>query len=116
MEAAECLNFTKAANNLELSQPALSKQIASLEEELELQLFLRIKKRVYLSEAGKIFFKGLQKIKNDYIQLISEVNRANEISTKTLTIGYLEDRSINPKCSNAISILTKKISRRLRQG
>ncbi len=118
MEAAECLNFTEAANSLELSQPALSKQIASLEEELGLPLFLRIKKRVYLSEPGKLFLEGLKNLSEDYTKLVAEVSRANEISTRTLTIGYLEDRSISPRCYDAISAITEKnpdVSVRLEQ-
>ncbi|MDC7125592.1 MAG: LysR family transcriptional regulator [Spirochaetales bacterium] len=108
MEAAKCLNFTEAANNLKLSQPALSKQIASLEAEINVQLFLRMKKRVFLSEPGKVFLKGLKTISKDYEKLITDVNIANENATKTLTIGYLEDRSISPRCSEAISTLTEK--------
>ena len=108
LEAAECLNFTEAANNLNLSQPALSRQIAALEQELGFQLFLRIKKRVFLSEAGKIYFEGLRKISDSYAELISEVDRVNAAATGVLNIGYLEDRSISPRCSDAIALLTQE--------
>ncbi len=108
IEAAECLNFTKAAEKMNISQPALSKQISALEKELNIELFLRVKKRVFLSEPGKIYLEGLKKLSSSYSHLIAEVNRANEVATKTLTIGYLEDRSISPACSEAISILSEK--------
>ena len=49
---AEELNFRKAAQRLYLSQPALSKQIKSLEELLETDLFLRDKGQVTLTTAG----------------------------------------------------------------
>ena len=39
LEAARTLNFTEAANHLYISQQGLSRQIASLEKELELRLF-----------------------------------------------------------------------------
>ena len=39
--AAKCLNFTKAADKLFITQPALSRQIASMEAELNMQLFIR---------------------------------------------------------------------------
>ena len=39
LEAAETLNFTEAASRLYISQQGLSRQIASLEKELELRLF-----------------------------------------------------------------------------
>ena len=39
LELAECKSFTKAANNLSISQPAISYQIKILEEELDTKLF-----------------------------------------------------------------------------
>jgi len=44
-----------AAKRLHLSQPALSRQILALEEELGVALFQRIKKRIHLTEAGRFF-------------------------------------------------------------
>ena len=46
-EAAECLNFSKAAAALGISQPAVSKHIAKLEEELGCALFVRYDKYSY---------------------------------------------------------------------
>lgn len=53
---AEELNFTRAAQILHISQPALSKQITELEEQHGLHLFVREKGRIVeLTEAGRIF-------------------------------------------------------------
>ena len=53
---AEELNFTRAAQRLRISQPALSKKITDLEEEHRFRLFTRDKKRVVeLTDAGRIF-------------------------------------------------------------
>ena len=46
---AECLNFSKAAVSLKMTQPAVSHQIRSLEEELEVKLFRRTSKNVSLT-------------------------------------------------------------------
>jgi DNA-binding transcriptional LysR family regulator len=55
---AEELNFTRAAQILGISQPALSKQITELEEQYQLHLFVREKGRIVeLTEAGKVFVK-----------------------------------------------------------
>ena len=54
VEIAETLNFTKASEKLHLTQSAVSHQIKALENELGTQLFLRAKRGVVLTEAGKI--------------------------------------------------------------
>jgi LysR family transcriptional regulator (chromosome initiation inhibitor) len=49
---AKLLNFSKAAKELHITQPALSKKVAKLEEDLGVTLFTRSKRRVELTEAG----------------------------------------------------------------
>jgi LysR family cyn operon transcriptional activator len=51
---AESLNFTRAAERLRLTQSAVSHQIKALEEDLGEPLFIRAKRGVKLSQAGKI--------------------------------------------------------------
>ena len=51
---AETLNFTRAAERLGLSQSAVSQQIKTLETELGEPLFVRVKRGVALSEAGRV--------------------------------------------------------------
>lgn len=54
---AEELHYRKAAEKLFISQPGLSRQIKQMEETLSVQLFLRSKRKVALTEAGK-YLKG----------------------------------------------------------
>ncbi len=49
---AECLNFSRAAEKLYVSQPALSYQIAELEKEFGTSLFIRDRRKVFLTPAG----------------------------------------------------------------
>lgn len=54
---AEELNFTRAAQRLNMSQPPLSNQIKNLEEELETPLFIRGGRSLRLTEAGKLLYR-----------------------------------------------------------
>src|SRR5271167_2639368 len=52
---AEAENVTRAATKLHVSQPALSRQIHDLEEEIGFPLFERSAKSVRLTDAGRLF-------------------------------------------------------------
>ena len=54
---AAALNFTRAAARLHLAQPALSRQVADLEEELGVDLLKRTSHGVRLTEEGKLFLE-----------------------------------------------------------
>ena len=59
---AEELNITRAAEKLHMSQPPLSAQIKSLEEELDTVLFIRGKRRLKLTESGQLFYRRAKEI------------------------------------------------------
>ncbi len=56
---ARHLSFTNAARELHITQAAVSHQIKSLEEQLGTELFLRVKRRVLLSESGQILLPAV---------------------------------------------------------
>src|SRR5215813_6154419 len=62
---AETLNFTRAAERLNLTQSAVSHQIKALEEELGEPLFIRAKRGVKLSQAGKIALEHAGRISEE---------------------------------------------------
>ncbi|MEP6851021.1 MAG: LysR family transcriptional regulator [Acidobacteriota bacterium] len=62
---AETLNFTKASENLHLTQSAVSHQIKALEKHLGVQLFIRAKRGVILTEAGRVALDYAKKIISD---------------------------------------------------
>ncbi len=68
---AEEENITKASNKLNISQPAITKQIKNLENQLDIKLFERKSKGVALTEEGKRIY---EKVKNP----IEELNRIDE--------------------------------------
>lgn len=61
MVLAQRLNFTQAADDLFMAQPALSRLISALEKELDLQLFYRNSRSVALTPAGTVFSKNVRK-------------------------------------------------------
>lgn len=60
------LNFSLAARHLHMTQPGLSRHISMLEQEVGCTLFKRDTHSVRLSEKGKYFLKGIEKIAKDY--------------------------------------------------
>ena len=59
---AEELNITRAAERLNMSQPPLSAQIKSLEEELGVQLFIRGKRHLTITDAGTYLYRRARQI------------------------------------------------------
>jgi DNA-binding transcriptional LysR family regulator len=62
LAVAESLNFSKAAQQLHIAQPPLSRQIRQLEDELGVELFIRNKHRVQLTKAGHAFLDEGRKL------------------------------------------------------
>lgn len=62
VSVAEHLNFSKASKVLKITQPAVSHQIQTLEEELEVKLFHRTSKSVSLTQEGILFLADAQLI------------------------------------------------------
>jgi len=63
--ATECLSLSKTAKQLHLSQPAVSHQIKSLEEELNTVLFTRSSTGLQLTEAGRLLLPWARRLMHD---------------------------------------------------
>jgi DNA-binding transcriptional LysR family regulator len=59
---AEALSFTKAAENLHLAQPSLTRQIKDLEAEIGVRLFDRSGKRISLTQEGESFLQDARRL------------------------------------------------------
>ncbi len=62
VQVAQNLSFRRAAEELHLSQPTVSKQVASLEDELGGSLFIRTTREVALTELGESFLRDAREI------------------------------------------------------
>jgi len=87
--AAEELSVSRAAIRIHVSQPALSRQIRLLEEELELKLFDRIKQRIHLTEAGKFFLVKARQILCDSESAVQQAQEKFGGVRRTLRLGFL---------------------------
>jgi len=86
---AEELSITGAAKRLHLSQPALSRQILALEEELGVALFQRIKKRIHLTVAGRFFLDRARQILCDAETSAQQVRERFGDAKRTIRLGFL---------------------------
>ena len=65
LKVCEYMNFTHAAHDLNLTQPAVSQHIKYLEKEYDAPLFARDKKKLTLTPAGEILRSALETMRND---------------------------------------------------
>ena len=87
LAVAESLSFSKAAEELFISQPAVTKHIKELENRFNTTLFERKGNKVYLTKAGKMTYGYLKKIMHQYEQLEFDLGRINDTFKGTLRIG-----------------------------
>lgn len=90
---AELLNFTKAAEKLYISQTAISQQIKSLEDSLNVKLFIRNNRKVSLTPAGEAFYKKSKLIVNDVNEAINEAVKTASGYNGSLKIGFTSGHS-----------------------
>jgi DNA-binding transcriptional LysR family regulator len=83
-------SFTRAANELYISQPAISRHISKLEEELGFKLFDRSGGELTVTEAGKLMYEFLKNVQKEYNDTLEEIYRVNSSSGKLLRIGCPE--------------------------
>jgi DNA-binding transcriptional LysR family regulator len=92
LAVCRCLNFTKAAEQLNITQPAVSQHIHYLEKFYGVKLFRFEEKKLYLTDTGEVLYQAAVTMKHDEIYLkenISDLNKSKKrlIFGVTLTIG-----------------------------
>ncbi|MEI6565398.1 MAG: LysR family transcriptional regulator [Verrucomicrobiota bacterium] len=92
---AEELNLTHASARLRVAQPALSRQIKDLEEELQTRLFDRRRTGVQLTPAGGAFLRRARVVLEQAALAAQEARAAAGLVTGTLSIGYPSGLHLN---------------------
>jgi DNA-binding transcriptional LysR family regulator len=86
---AEALSFTKAAENLHLAQPSLTRQIKDLEAEIEVRLIDRSGKRISLTQEGEAFLLDARRLLSECAHSVQAVQRLSRGESRQLNIGYV---------------------------
>ncbi len=82
-------SFTKAAADINTTQPLLSQQIKKLENELGVQLFERTTRNVELTSAGRAFLLHAQKVLGEVAQSRHTVRNYLDAATGSIRLGVL---------------------------
>lgn len=86
-ETANCLNMTKVAREMFISQPSISQSINELEVELGVKLFDRIGKKLYLTHEGEVFLNYVRRMLNLYEEAKDTLKNEIELNRGKITIG-----------------------------
>jgi DNA-binding transcriptional LysR family regulator len=86
-------HYGRAAQRLRVAQPALSRQIQNLEEEIGFKLFDRLPRGVKISAAGKSFLEDARRILHELNDAIALAKRVASGQSGTLRVGFVESMS-----------------------
>jgi DNA-binding transcriptional LysR family regulator len=104
---ADRLSFVRAAGDLHLSQPALTAQIKHLEEELGVQLFIRNRRTVRLTEGGTLFLIEARATLSRAALAVERVQKAARGEIGRLTIGFVSSAALEVVPSIVIAFRKK---------
>lgn len=90
LAVAEYGSFTKAGEKLSVTQSWVSKRISLLENDLGLRLFLRNKREVILTPAGRVLKQRLEGVTHDILHAIQAAHIAQTGVAGSLCLGFLE--------------------------
>lgn len=86
-------HYGRGAQRLRVAQPALSRQIQDLEEEIGFKLFDRLSRGVKLSTAGKLFLEEARRILQQVNDATGRAKRVASGQSGTLRAGFIESMS-----------------------
>ncbi len=109
LAVAERGSIAAASRTLNIAQPALSRQISGLEQELGHQLFDRMPRGVRLTRAGRELVRHSRRILEDIGDIGLHIDAAAKGRTGTIRVGVTPNQSANPRLTNAIKIFSREL-------
>lgn len=106
LRVCELGNFTKAAEELHISQSALSRRIAALEDEIGIKLLDRSKTGISISAGGTIFYKDAKRIAEFEAEAKDKIRKYKAGLLGTVTVGYCSHDYLKPLVFAARSMKT----------
>lgn len=103
VEAAKCLSFSEAARRLYTTQPNLSRQLALMEDELGVKLFVRSNKSVTLTPAGNYLLEQLHDVPKITSRAFEHVRAFGRGESGTVYIGILDGGYVFPETMDGIT-------------
>ena len=91
---SDTLNFARTAEELYISQPAVSREIKALEEEINVTLFTRTKRNVELTPAGRSLREDLAPLVSRFRMAINKAQHCQNEFNQQLTIGLVHTDSL----------------------
>lgn len=120
-ELSKNMSYTKTAQSLGITQPALTQQIKKIEKVVEAPLFYSVGKKIYLTDAGTVLLNATHDIFNVINTVTDQIQQNSSESTGTINIGILatveskvledyivEFNRINPNVEIDLMLLTRK--------
>ncbi|MBP2652166.1 MAG: LysR family transcriptional regulator [Firmicutes bacterium] len=87
VQIAKERTYSAAAKKLYISQPALSKAIKNLEDELSVKLFIVVDKHNELTDAGEILYKKAEHLIDEYNSILDAINEVSTLKKGRMRIG-----------------------------
>ena len=88
INAVEQGSFADVASKMHVTQPTITYQIANLEDELEVKLFTRDRRRVSVTRAGRVFFEDAKSILAQYHRSLEHFHHAMTLPDTVIRVGY----------------------------
>lgn len=109
LSVAQHGSIAAASRALNIAQPALSRQVAAIEDEMGNQLFERLPRGVTLTRAGQEMIRHATRILDELGDVRAHVVAAAEGRRGTLRIGVIPNQSSNPSLIGAIKTFTSQV-------